>query len=919
MAMNFHDRRSSQQSATSSASALSSRVTSKVKQLVRKFEDLDRNYGREKKRVKFPENDSHSRFWSTPVTIQRYRHARLTSKSNSYKPISSLYSGKRHRGIPNQDGPADTVPPEPSNSTGTTVTTSPNGTRTAEAPRKRSRKTTPIHETDEAHSNPRPEENVIKRRATIFSRLASHRKKATQQEPRTVASFDDQQNWNVGSPEDHALSSSAKRSVAARRSTSIRTGVKAIIAIFNRRRGQDTTPPSNQVKVAPDNPDEESLLKASPDNVDNYRGVEFKKLDRTSRKTRQSSSGFNYPSGVLPPGFFESRCSSIDITTATASDQQGSTPHGKKYILNPSYVRQQLYNKDQSENSAMRQKQPLHPTGPAKAGLLYSHNSSASTISLSFREVEQALTQRSSPSHKSMKSGIKLSATHNPSSLGNNQQKVKAASESELERSQGESTSAHTQDLTVTISTGRKTNVDAPYGHHGPLFGPSSEETWSSRYNLSASYSTNSVGSFAILHNETDVLLQPDETDWETRAVGTPLQFNEKTSSPGSEGTTGIFTRSTTGITLPTFHRAPSRSTQKSVRIEDPTLGNVQLRVDIVTDPSSRRYNNTPLQNCSGFELKSDEDTPDENVAFSLGSQERRWAGTPIPTYWVEDRRLGNGTAYCSSVICDTGTPIEGPAKEQSTPAKYIDRRTTPEGYYLRHLPQPRVRVLTENDAEFYDNSSFEGNSDSDSDEENLSAKDIAILDSAGDFRTSDSDVGCSYGGISLTASHQSLESLPEDASPEEEISPEEPINESSSPTSVYSQSEGSDGGSNHTVHINLTPGNSSGSGDTLVSTGGASRSSNPAGTPVHPIIGDAGEMTLGELAAYLAGPSAAGNLQDGAASMTVHVPIMGMPPRRLQSPQPRSINQVKEIRKLIFRWSSDSPVVDFGLAQSRS
>ncbi|KAI9751654.1 MAG: hypothetical protein M1835_001193, partial [Candelina submexicana] len=425
MATNAHDRRASQQSAKSSASAFSSRVTSKVKRLVQKFEDLDKNHGRETKRFKLPEKDSRSRFWSTPGTTQRYKHSRINRKSESYRPISAIYLGKHYWGIPNQDGPADTVPPEPTKSNGAPVTTSPATTYTLRTARKNTRKTTPIHETDEDHSNPHPEENVVKRRATIFSRLASHRKKCSQQEPYQNASFGDSSLINVGSPEDHALSSSAKRSAAARRSTSIRTGVKAIISIFNRRRGQDTTPPGNQLRATPGDVDEESVKKVSPDTVDNYRGVDFKRLESTSKKTRQSSSGFDYPSGILPPGFFDSRCSSIDIAAGIHSGQSSSKPLERKWILNPLYV-QQSQRKHKSENSTAQQISSQNPTNAAKSGGLYLQNLSASAISLNFRDIEKALAQRSSPSHRSIRDETKLSRSHNPSSAGNTGEKARA-------------------------------------------------------------------------------------------------------------------------------------------------------------------------------------------------------------------------------------------------------------------------------------------------------------------------------------------------------------------------------------------------------------------------------------------------------------------------------------------------------------
>ncbi|KAI9748814.1 MAG: hypothetical protein M1835_001712, partial [Candelina submexicana] len=466
-------------------------------------------------------------------------------------------------------------------------------------------------------------------------------------------------------------------------------------------------------------------------------------------------------------------------------------------------------------------------------------------------------------------------------------------------RSRRESPSSNTHDLTVTVSTiDQRAKANILYGRDSRLIRPSSDETWSSQFNLSASYSTNSVGSFAKFHTETSGLLEPDEADREVRAGKASSQSYEATPSPVHESSFPTRLPLSTRISL--FQPAPTRNDPKMVP-KDSHVDDIQVRVGIELDHLSRRHGN----------LESHENKTCEEATVSLGPDQARRTGTPMAAYWIEDRRLGNGAVYNSSTTSDPHTPGHGPVRNNNTPTKYIDRGTAPEGYFLRNLPEPRIRVLTEDDADFYDDSSYEGDSESDNDE--LSAKDIAILDSAEDFRAHDSGLGGSHGGVSLPASHQSLKSLPEEAS-----SPQR-IDESSSPTSIYSRSEESDGGSNHTIHVDSTPGNSSGSGDTLVSIGVQSSPSHSMGTPIHPVIGGAGEMTLGELAAYLAGPRAAENLQDGAASMTVQVPIMGMPPGNFRSPQPKSLIQVKEIRRLVFRWSSDSPIVEVKLERTPS
>ncbi|MCJ1299106.1 hypothetical protein MMC08_001897 [Hypocenomyce scalaris] len=94
---------------------------------------------------------------------------------------------------------------------------------------------------------------------------------------------------------------------------------------------------------------------------------------------------------------------------------------------------------------------------------------------------------------------------------------------------------------------------------------------------------------------------------------------------------------------------------------------------------------------------------------------EKRWTGTSLPRGYFYP--LGKGLLLMPKQRSSPNSQgAEYPYRRQSSDKHW--RGTPGEGHYLRDLAQPGVRVLTEDDASFYDESSYEAKSESDKENE---------------------------------------------------------------------------------------------------------------------------------------------------------------------------------------------------------
>ena len=98
-----------------------------------------------------------------------------------------------------------------------------------------------------------------------------------------------------------------------------------------------------------------------------------------------------------------------------------------------------------------------------------------------------------------------------------------------------------------------------------------------------------------------------------------------------------------------------------------------------------------------------------------MKTSEKRWTGTPLPRGYFDP--LGTGLLFMPKQRSSRNS--QGAKSHYGRQSSDEHWRGTPgEGHYLRGLAQPAVRVLTEDDASFYDESSYEAKSESDKENE---------------------------------------------------------------------------------------------------------------------------------------------------------------------------------------------------------
>ncbi|KAI9813480.1 MAG: hypothetical protein M1827_004156 [Pycnora praestabilis] len=824
---------------------LSVKVRSTVKHLVRKFEGLGKNYRTKR---------------------ERKRGRRKAPRHSLLQPVTSNCVFARGAGTPHgDDGKISSIDQ--------TILLIPK-TRADIA-------TVPpcIISNPEKGASPKRQpsasfstEGIVKKHVMIFSRLATEQSRAAQQLTEDVLLQKAQPATHAPLPYALKASEDRKSQVDQRKPNGLLTGVKGIIAAMNHRHVATTlsliSPSENISRI-----DDQDSANSGQD-VDNYRGVNFKRHHKPSAQRCASTHSRGE----------QRRASSPDQLNPLRGNEdkvKEQSVFGRRtvWIPSPSYAgdhRLPFYDWLVKFGS-LKTLDPSHlpeivvdnPIGPKVSA----QGQCGNCRPVAVQRKKKTLMPRS------------LSCALSKVRHTSKRQKGAAINKSEEECSRDRKNTPY---INVAVASGDRSfgDQDDPTLHHAKRKAPIP------LYSVTASASTNSVGSFALLHVESDLILHRDGEG--QSPPRTPLTLDVY------QGNTAMKRRKLSFRLSPNYdaarHTARSRSITNALSRDcrkaklRPDMAEQYVKQGFLLESRQSQWERqvSPLRNgvratAAPKEYKYCEYTHKRSPNNGICSEQKIKGGSGNSTAKLKVHTTEPGSRLLATAIPkqDLGLISQG-----LRVTSWKDR-TLPQSP-VENVPQPVVRVLTEHDEEFYDNSSYEADDDSEkesderdeSDEEIGSNKENNGRRSMTSIRSHDDLRGSSFVLISERAgtfdatAYAALNSRTSFRS-----------NESNGSTDVASS---------HAANGNDRSHSSSSGGYSYHSSSSA-----------NPIIGEASDIPLGVLFHMLGGRGSAATIHEGE-RRRVRIPILGKPPKTLLSPRPKSLESMENMRRLLYRWGTE-------------